>query len=67
MTRITPTQHAKNEWSRMAQSAYAANLNTIGHTMSAAASLPHDGSLSVDRYDFLCIRSARTWRMVSIT
>jgi len=50
---MTPTQHEKNEWSRLAQHAYAYGHNAIGHRYSTAASLPHEGRLSVERFDLL--------------
>jgi hypothetical protein len=50
---VTPTQHEKNEWSRLAQAAYRSQVNEIGHTYSVAASLPHDGELTVERFDQL--------------
>ena len=48
---ITPTQHEKREWSRMAQAAYAAGLNPIGHRFSAVAALPAQASMSLGNYD----------------
>ncbi len=51
--RITPTQHCKNEWSRMAQAAYSKGFNSIGHTYSTAASLPNAGTLPIALYDSL--------------
>lgn len=53
MQHIVPTQHCKNEWSRMAQNAYATNRNAFGHCFSAAASLPHDGQMTLHYYDSL--------------
>jgi len=57
---ITPTQNEKNEWARLAQAAYRVCCNEIGHTFSAAASLPHDGQLTVQRFDELQI-NYRQW------
>jgi len=34
---ITPTEHNKREWSRMARAAYAAGRNDVGHRYSGAA------------------------------
>jgi hypothetical protein len=34
-----PTEHEKNEWSRMAKDAYANDRNDIGHRFSGAATL----------------------------
>jgi hypothetical protein len=45
-----PNQHEKNEWSRMANAAYAVMRNDIGHTYSAAASLPRDGTMLAARF-----------------
>jgi len=48
---MIPTQHEKNEWSRLAQHAYAHGHNAIGHRYSTAASLPHDGRVPVEFFD----------------
>jgi len=50
---ITPNQHEKNEWSRMAQAAYGADKNSIGHRYSAAASIPNDYQMTIARFDEL--------------
>lgn len=50
---IIPTQHEKNEWSRMATAAYARGINRVGHRYSAAAALPHAGMLEIERFDML--------------
>jgi hypothetical protein len=50
---ITVTQHEKNEWSRLAKSAYASGRNEIGHRFSAAAALRNDESMEQDRFDEL--------------
>ena len=50
---ITPTQHEKNEWSRMATAAYGASVNSVGHSYSIAASLPNIGTISVAYFDQL--------------
>lgn len=52
-TMITPTEHEKFEWSRMAQAAYRANINNIGHMYSAAASTPRNGAIETGRFDVL--------------
>lgn len=57
---VHPTNHEKREWSRMAQAAYASDHNTIGHRFSAAASLPHDATMPIDRFDSLQ-RDYRAW------
>jgi hypothetical protein len=36
---ITPTEHEKREWSRMAKDAYKTGRNVIGHRYSMAATL----------------------------
>ena len=36
---ITPTEHEKREWSRMATDAYKTGRNAIGHRYSMAATL----------------------------
>ncbi len=50
---ITPTQHEKNEWARMAQSAYARGANSIGRRYSAAASLPRNSQMQLEYFDAL--------------
>ena len=50
---ITPTEHEKAEWSRMAVAAYSANRNDVGHRYSAAASLPRGSIIPVNRFDNL--------------
>ncbi len=51
---ITPNQHEKNEWSRMAQAAYATGeYNAVGHRYSVAASLPHTGTMTLAYFDEL--------------
>ena len=37
MQMMTPTEHEKAEWSRMAQDAYAAGCNAVGHRYSTTA------------------------------
>jgi hypothetical protein len=51
--RITPNQHEKNEWSRLAQAAYSIGRNDLGHTYSVAASLPRDGWIRLSYFDVL--------------
>lgn len=53
MSHITPSTHEKFEWSRMAQAAYAMNLNSIGHRYSAAASIPNGWAMPIGRFDQL--------------
>lgn len=50
---ITPTQHEKNEWSRLATDAYKAGANQIGHRYSAAAATMNGQQISTARYDAL--------------
>lgn len=50
---ITPTWHEKAEWSRMAQAAYRANFNQIGHRYSIAASLASGERMTTARFDAL--------------
>src|SRR4051812_33249768 len=50
---ITPTQHERNEWSRLAQAAYAADRNDLGHRYSIAASLPNGARLTCKKFDAL--------------
>ena len=51
--RITPLEFEKAEWSRMAQAAYGRDRNDLGHFLSAAASLPKGGSMTLRRFDDL--------------
>jgi hypothetical protein len=53
MTYICPTDHEKREWSRMAQAAYSAGRNDIGHRYSCAASMPNGAQTSVKTFDAL--------------
>lgn len=53
MSTMVPTEHEKSEWSRMAQAAYKASLNPVGHRYSVAASLPKGGALPLARFDEL--------------
>lgn len=57
---ITPTQHEKNEWSRMAQAAYRAGRNSIGHAFSVAASMSSGQQMS-PRYFYKLQNSYRAW------
>ncbi len=50
---ITPTTAEKAEWSRMAQAAYAAGRNDIGHRYSVAASLPALCRIATREFDEL--------------
>jgi hypothetical protein len=50
---ITPTEHEKAEWSRLAQAAYKRGKNAIGHRYSVAASHPRNSSVSVTYFDYL--------------
>ena len=57
---MTPTRHEKLEWSRMAQAAYLAGHNDIGHRYSGAAALRDGQSIPVTRFDALQ-DGYRTW------
>lgn len=50
---VTPTEHEKREWSRMAQAAYAADRNDIGHRFSGAAALRVGEAMLVAAFDAL--------------
>lgn len=60
MTVNQVTQHEKNEWSRMAQDAYAKDRNDVGHRFSSAASIPNGAQLPTSRYDAL-MAEYRAW------
>lgn len=51
--RITPTEHEKSEWSRMAQDAYARDLNDTGHKFSMAATLAKGEDCATAWFDAL--------------
>jgi hypothetical protein len=51
--RITPSQYEKNEWSRMAQDAYAHDLNDVGHRFSMAATVNKGESVPLAWFDAL--------------
>lgn len=57
---ITPTEHEKSEWSRMAVAAYARRDNATGHCFSVAASLPRNAGMHVVWFDAL-MRDYRRW------
>lgn len=57
---ITPNQHEKNEWARMAQSAYSTGHSFYGHRYSAYAALKTDAELPINVFDTLQ-RVYRTW------
>lgn len=57
---ITPTQHEKDEWSRLATAAYSSGRNSIGHSFSVAASLPREGQIRLAYFDALQA-SYRAW------
>ena len=50
---ITPTEHEKAEWSRLARAAYKSGLNPIGHRYSAAAALRRGECIPIVRFDAL--------------
>ena len=60
MTTITPTEHCKAEWARMAQDAYATGRNFYGHRYSARASDPAGTPLRTEAYDAL-MHTYRQW------
>lgn len=53
LNQMHPNQHEKNEWSRLAQAAYAIGLNGVGHKYSVAASIPRDGAINAAYFDEL--------------
>lgn len=58
----TVTEADKAEWSRMAQVAYNAGKNEMGHRYSVAASIPRDWPMTEDNYRHLQ-DDYRTWLM----
>ena len=50
---ITPTEHEKAEWSRMAVDAYRTGRNSIGHRFSMAATLCKGEPCDVHWFDSL--------------
>jgi hypothetical protein len=50
---ITPTEHEKSEWSRMACAAYAAHYNGVGHRYSGAAAIRKGERMALDKFDAL--------------
>ena len=52
-SRITPTEHEKREWSRMATAAYKTGRNAIGHRYSMAATLRIGEPCDVSKFDSL--------------
>lgn len=57
---ITPTEHDKAEWSRMAQAAYKCGHNSIGHRYSVAATISKGEQMPVSVFDSLQ-RPYRQW------
>lgn len=57
---ITVSEHEKAEWSRMAQSAYRENRNSVGHRYSMAATLRIGEQMRIDAFDTLQ-RNYRNW------
>lgn len=53
MSYITPTEHEKSEWSRMAMNAYARRANAVGHRYSMAAALRHNEQMPLGQFDSL--------------
>lgn len=52
-TQVTPTEHEKREWSRMARAAYAEDRNEIGHQFSAYAAILRNEPIPTARFDAL--------------
>lgn len=50
---VTPTEHEKSEWARLASAAYAEGRNEIGHRFSMAATLRHSEACAVKWFDEL--------------
>jgi hypothetical protein len=50
---VTPLEHEKAEWSRMAQAAYNADRNDVGHRFSAAATWPRFMPMPLSKFDSL--------------
>jgi len=50
---ITPTEHDKREWGRLAQAAYFAGYNGVGHRYSGAAALRKGEAMLIERFDQL--------------
>jgi hypothetical protein len=50
---ITPTRAEKLEWARMAQAAYFADRNDVGHRYSAHAALRDGDSIPIYAFDTL--------------
>jgi len=50
---ISPSEHEKSEWSRMAQDAYARDFNDTGHKFSVAASLGRGAAMPLAQFDAL--------------
>jgi hypothetical protein len=50
---MTPTEHEKAEWSRLAQAAYSAGYNSIGHYYSAYASMFRGQDMRIAQFDKL--------------
>lgn len=50
---MTPTQHEKNEWFRLATAAFAAGRNSMGCRFSGAACGPDGTRMATATYDSL--------------
>lgn len=50
---MTPTEHEKREWARMARAAYGAGHNDVGHRFSAAAALRAGEAMPAARFNHL--------------
>lgn len=50
---MTPTEHEKAQWLRLAQAAYRVGHNAIGHHYSAAASLCRGCDMPLGTFDKL--------------
>jgi len=59
---VTPNQHEKNEWSRMATAAYRIGRNDVGTMYSVAASASNGQRFRLDYFDQL-MTGYRAWLM----
>jgi hypothetical protein len=57
---VVPSQLNKNEWARMASTAYATGRNDVVHRFSAAASCPNGHAIPIAQWDAL-MADYRRW------
>lgn len=50
---VTPTEHEKAEWSRLAVDAYRLGLNDVGHRFSGSAALGRNEPITVQAFNAL--------------